>query len=209
MLEDWQRRFGFTCCKRVGRSGLDIQKVSRYLSKYSTKQFFNRDFINQFCDDNELQRPFICASIGYGALTLEQTRVLFNHIINNSRTIAECIDRCEFNIPINGFKYKIPKYIRKKLEYEKVYSFTEWCYNYLLFQDKDFVNFLPRSWKSYFAEIARLRANKLLAEKLQDLSDENISAYSQEARLSLQERIRKAVGFETSFKSKISLDITD
>ena len=209
MLEDWQQRYGFTSCKRVGRSSVDIQKVSRYLSKYSTKQYFNRDSINKFCDDNELQRPFICASIGYGALNIEQTKVLFNHILNNSHTIAECIDRCEFNIPVNGFKYKIPSYIKKKLQYEKVYSFTEWCYNYLLFQDKDFINFLPRSWGQYFTEIARLRAYKLLDEKLQDLSESNISNYSREQRLHLQERIRKAVSFETSFKAKQSLEDID
>lgn len=209
MLTDWQTKYGFTNHKKVARSPKDMEKVARYVSKYSTKLFYNREHINAFCLDNELQKPFLCASIGYGALTLEQTGVLFNHVLQNSQSLQDCVDKCEFNIPIGGFKYKIPQYISKKLQYEKICSFSEWACEFLLFQPEGLTNFLPRSWKSYFALIKRLRFDNVYNQKLSDLSDESISRYSEEQRLSLQERIRAGLGFKTTFEAKQSLDTRD
>lgn len=130
--KDWEEHYGFTCFKRI--SYYDVEKTSRYVSKYITKQKCLEDsnVVKGF-----VEKPRKIVSRGYGVQTEEREKALRKDVMKglsglsgadldrlrniNPLKLNSLVDRISLSLKykLNGKEYKLPRYYRLKFFYVK------------------------------------------------------------------------------------------
>lgn len=130
--KDWESHYGFTCFKKI--SYYDVEKTSRYVSKYITKQKCLED---SNVVKGLVEKPRKIVSRGYGSQTAKREQSLRFDVMGELSSLSGVeLDRLEHINPLkldklverlslslkyklNGKEYKLPRYYRLKLFYVK------------------------------------------------------------------------------------------
>ena len=130
--KDWESHYGFTCFKKI--SYYDVEKTSRYVSKYITKQKCLED---SNVVKGLVEKPRKIVSRGYGSQTAKREQSLRVDVMGELSSLSGVeLDRLEHINPLkldklverlslslkyklNGKEYKLPRYYRLKLFYVK------------------------------------------------------------------------------------------
>lgn len=113
ICEDWQNHHGFSSSYSIPLYSSDASAVANYVSKYVVKPS------ELSILPTDVEPPRLLTSVGFGAPDDKLKNYLLGTDLDliNHYNYYELIERQ--NIPINGFRYKIPQYVNRKVFYEK------------------------------------------------------------------------------------------